>query len=494
MVRVRTRYGVVEGIREQGICSFLGVPYAKPPAGELRFRPPQEPEAWEGVLDCTHFGAPGLQLITDNHVTTERVLGISSEDCLYLNIRTKDPSPDAKLPVYVFIHGGAFETGGSNMKLYEGKGFAEDGIVYVNINYRLGPFGALALASLREEEGITGCYQILDIMQAVRWVHENIREFGGDPDCITIGGESAGAFAVSVLMCMPQMKGMFRRCILESGSIRAAATSVHYGHGNPQIALENSRSVLEDLGLSDSPEDLKRLRSIPGEEILKAWYFKKDGSLRLFRSNPVLDGLLFEGDQVPDPAKQAPADVDLLFGFNTHEGSMFVSRNLTKQQYVQELANMFPEHWQEVWKQYPAEGETEPFQQLSEIYGLQKFKGSMLPYADLLADRGNGVYAYHFDYLTDLMKKEGLGVRHIAELHFVFHSFLGVVGADDPEGNETAALMHRAWSEFIRRGNPGNGWKPYDSKHRGTMRFSKDEMVFESMGRAHEMLWLDSLL
>lgn len=509
MATAETRYGIVSGIEETGgVHAFLGIPYAKAPVGDLRFRPPQEPDAWSGVRKCEAYGAPSLQLVTDNHVTTAKVLRVSDEDCLYLNIRTKAPlagadaasgndariDRTAKLPVYVFIHGGAYETGGGNMRQYEGQAFAEDDVVYVNINYRLGIFGALALDSLRAESGITGCLQVLDAAQAVKWIHENIEAFGGDPENITIGGESAGAFTTSVLMCMPELKGMFRRCILESGSIRAGITSTFYGHGNPQLAVERGRQVIADFGCEDTPEGIKKLRSLPAEELLYKWHFDKNGEPRGFSSNPVLDGLLFSGDCTPDPRVQEPNPVDLLFGFNTNEGTMFADPATTPEAYERTLQIMFHERWQEVNAKYPVDSEHTPYQRLADIYGLQKFQGAMLPYADVLATKGMSVYAYHFDYMTDRLKKEGLGVRHIAELPFVFDRFLNVVGADDEKGNKMARVMHAAWVSFIKTGDPWRGWEKYTPAARRAMCFSAEGIVFRDIDRVDEMLWMDGLI
>ncbi len=508
MAIAKTKYGLVSGIEETGgVHAFLGIPYAKHPVGELRFRPPQEPESWSGVKECKSYGAPSLQLVTDNHRTTAKVLSISDEDCLYLNIRTKAPlaseaaagiadriDSSARLPVYVFIHGGAYETGGGNMRQYEGQAFAEDDIVYVNINYRLGIFGALALDTLRAESGVTGCLQVLDAAQAVRWIHENIEAFGGDPDNITIGGESAGAFTTSVLMCMPELKGMFRRCILESGSIRAGITSAFYGHGNPRSAVERSRTVIADLGCDDTPDGVEKLRTLPAEELLYNWHFDKNGEPRGCSSNPVLDGLLFEGDLMPDPRVQAPNPVDLLFGFNTNEGTMFVDPATDAAEYEKKLQLMFPEHWQDVLAKYPPDAEHTPYQRLADIYGLQKFQGAMLPYADVLAEKGMSVYAYHFDYMTERLRREGLGVRHIAELPFVFNRFLNVVGADDEKGNKMSRMMQSAWVSFIKTGDPSRGWEKYTPAARRAMCFSAEGVVFRDIDRVEEMLWIDGML
>lgn len=503
MITAKTKYGIISGKEEsQGVYAFLGVPYARAPLGELRFRPPQEPEPWTGVRECTKYGAPSLQFAASGHIRNDKLIKKSSEDCLYLNIRTKAPASEengesvidssARLPVYVFVHGGAYETGGGHVRQYEGQAFAEDGVVYVNINYRLSIFGALALDTLRGESGMTGCLQVLDAAQAVKWIYENIEAFGGDPENITVGGESAGAFTVSVLMCMPQLKGMFRRCILESGSIRAGATSVYYGNGCYSSALERSREIIAELGCDDTPEGVARLRTMPAEELIYKWHFRADGEPRRYSANPVLEGLLFEGDLVPDPRVQQPDPVDLLFGFNTDEGTMFIDKKLTEQQYTAELRRMFPKNSDELLKKYPVDEEHTPYQRLSDIVGLQKFKGAMLPYADVLSEMGMSVYAYHFDYMTDRLAGEGLGVRHIAELPFVFGSLLSTVGADDAKGREMSDIMHAAWVSFIKTGNPWNGWEKYTADSRRAMRFSTEGIVFRDIERLDEMLWLDA--
>ncbi len=217
MVKAVTKYGAVKGKKKEGFITFRGIPYAKPPVGDLRFRPPREPDSWEGVRDCTKFGAPALQLFAVSHVLQPNILEISSEDCLYLNVstpavkedgKTGDLSPDeqAKLPVYVFLHGGAFETGGGNMLLYRGENFANKGIVYVNINYRMSIFGFMALEEFRRESSVTGCFGVQDALQALRWVKENIAAFGGDPDNVTLGGESAGASTTSILLGLREAK------------------------------------------------------------------------------------------------------------------------------------------------------------------------------------------------------------------------------------------------------------------------------------------------
>ncbi len=504
MVKAVTKYGAVKGKKKEGFITFRGIPYAKPPVGDLRFRPPREPDFWEGVRDCTKFGAPALQLFAVSHVLQPNILEISSEDCLYLNVstpavkedgKTGDLSPDeqAKLPVYVFLHGGAFETGGGNMPLYRGENFANKGIVYVNINYRMSIFGFMALEEFRRESSVTGCFGVQDALQALRWVKENIAAFGGDPDNVTLGGESAGAFITSILLGLREAKGLFRRCILESGSIVGLNPVARFGAGNPEYYLENSRQVAADLGASDSKEGAALLRSLPAEDLLKSWFFRPDGSYRGKRTDPVLRDFLFDGDFAVDPGTQYINEADLLFGFNTDEGTIFSDKNLTEEGYAERLRNLYGERADEVMQRYPVDAQHTPYERCAEIIGFSSFKASMLPYADRLSGMGKKVYGYHFDYLTERLRKEGFGCRHIAELNFVFRKELKFVGADDERGDAVAAFMNEAWCSFIRTGCPSPDWPQYDPDTAQVMRIG-EQIRSEKIERLDEMKYFENLL
>ncbi|MBR5228863.1 MAG: carboxylesterase family protein [Firmicutes bacterium] len=493
MTIVTTKYGDVQGIREDKYYSFKGIPFAAPPVGELRFRPPVKPAPWQGVRQCTEYGAPCLQLLKKNHVSQKEMLPISSEDCLYLNIKTPEIGQEAKLPVYVFIHGGGFESGGGNMPLYEGEKFAEKGIVYVTINYRLGIFGSYALDTLEKESGCTGHYGILDAARAVEWVYDNIAAFGGDPENITIGGQSAGAFIVSILMCMDSMKGLFKRCIMQSGSIMSSQVRNKYGTGNPEIKKAISRMKAQDLGADDSPEGVAKLRAMPAEDLVLCWEFGAGGYMFGRYGAPVLDNLLFKGDHHPDPRVQPPHDVELLFGFNTDEGTLFAGYSMDEN-YEDVIKDFFPYDWEKVLAKYPDGYMDTKFDQLSDVIGLKSFKACMIPYADVLAKRGLKVYGYHFDYMTEKLENQGLGCRHIAELNMVFDKYHGVIGADDENGYMTADYMNSAWAGFIKNGNPDSetsghpvSWKPYDLADRNTLKIRADGFTNVRLEREEEL-------
>ncbi|MBR2778913.1 MAG: carboxylesterase family protein [Firmicutes bacterium] len=511
MITAKTEYGILEGKKKNNGYLFLGVPYAAPPTGERRFREAADPEPWEGIRPALK-DAPACLQITYDYGGNPRVASGTSEDCLYLNVRTPAPAmqegdhetirTDVLLPVYVFVHGGAFEMGGNSVPLYDGRAFAERGIVYVNINYRLSVFGAMTLESLQEESGrnVTGGYCISDVYKALEWIHRNIRAFGGDPDNVTLGGESAGAFLVSLMLHTDAAGKWFQRAILESGTARGCAVKTKYGRDNYRIMLEGCRALAKELGAEDSAEGLRKLREIPAEELLLRWFVRQDGSLRGLYSDPAAGVWLYGEDRLPDP-EEISAKVDLLFGFNTDEGTMFADPYASEEDYLDLLKDHYPHHWEELAARYPVDASHTPYDRMAESIGLSSFSASMLPYGDRLADSGGRVYCYHFDYLTDALRRQGQGVRHIAELHYVFHRFLRPVGGDNEEGEELAECMNRAWADFICSGDPGTltfknksvSWKAYSKNARDAIRFGQ-ELSFGSLHRLDELLYLDDLL
>ena len=225
---VKIESGRITGVpgRNQSIILFKGIPYAAPPVGDLRWRPPQPAEPWKGIKACDKFGPSAMQAPQAPFMmwSTEFIIDTSlgySEDCLTLNVWTDAESSDGKRPVLLFIHGGAYTSGGSSCEIYDGEGLAKKGVVVVTINYRLGVFGFFAHPALsaESENKVSGNYGILDMIAALKWVKGNIAAFGGDPDNVTIQGQSAGASAVNVLLFSPLAKGLFHRAIHQSSNL-----------------------------------------------------------------------------------------------------------------------------------------------------------------------------------------------------------------------------------------------------------------------------------
>ena len=213
-VVVETRYGPIQGMQEGPLQVFRGIPFAKPPIGPLRLRPPEPPEPWSGIRDATAFGPSPMQASSPFIRITS-----TSEDCLYLNVWTPR-ADDARRPVMVYIYGGRFISGSASEPQYNGSAFAQDGdLVVVTLNYRLGALGFLYLGDLLGEDyADSGNCGLLDIIAALQWVREHIADFGGDPSQVTIMGQSSGAMCVATLLAMPAVRGLFGRALLESGA------------------------------------------------------------------------------------------------------------------------------------------------------------------------------------------------------------------------------------------------------------------------------------
>lgn len=276
MKQVKTNYGVLEGVELEGCSRFLGVPYAKPPIGPLRWQEPQKPESWEGVREAKAFSNRAWQLCTLYHEGDPAGPGINygrefyanpdfmpemSEDCLYLNVWTPAKSADEKLPVAFWIHGGAFLNGWGGELEFDGESFAKKGVILVTINYRLGPFGFLCHRELRDENGRSGNYGILDQLAALDWVRENIGAFGGDPDRITIFGQSAGAMSVQTIVCSPLARGKFAGAILQSGAGYRAGFS-------RDLKQEDAFVMGEAFSAATGASAAQEMRALPAAEIM----------------------------------------------------------------------------------------------------------------------------------------------------------------------------------------------------------------------------------
>jgi para-nitrobenzyl esterase len=252
---VRLRAGRIVGVRVEGACVFRGVPYAQPPVGPRRFRPPVECEPWDGVRDARDFGPIAHQFPTDLEEMQGRMDLAQSEDCLTLNIWTPEPDGERR-PVMVWIHGGAYLNGTGAAEWFDGTSFAtRHNVVLVTINYRLAVFGYLHLAGLSPQEVGSGNSGLLDQIAALRWVADNIASFGGDPGNVTVFGESAGAMSVGVILGTPQAAGLFHRAILQSG----AASSVTTADDATAVTV----AVMTALGLTPEQKGVTRLRELP---------------------------------------------------------------------------------------------------------------------------------------------------------------------------------------------------------------------------------------
>ncbi len=267
MQTVKTDKGYISGttIGEPGkeVSIFRGIPYAAPPVGDLRWKPPQPVEPWEGTRECTEYSniSPRAELPGSSYEFPR------SEDCLYLNVVTPARQPDEKLPVLVWMHGGGYAEGCGNDKIWNNYRLPQNGVVVVTLNHRLGLFGLFAHPALSREspEGVSGNYLFLDLIASLQWIRDNIAAFGGDPDNVTIFGESGGGAKVSIMMLSPLAKGLFHRAICESGT----STVVLTGKSLAEVE-ESGKELFKKLGIDSSDDPLAQARALPFSKILEA--------------------------------------------------------------------------------------------------------------------------------------------------------------------------------------------------------------------------------
>jgi para-nitrobenzyl esterase len=472
---VETTTGTVRGARENAIAVFRGLPYAASPAGDLRFSPPQPPAAWEGVRDATRDGpiAPqGRSRLAHIMGDFERP---QSEDCLTLTIWT--PAPDAaKRPVLVWIHGGAFSSGAGSLPWYSGERFAANGdMVVVSINYRLGLLGFLCLPGVSE-----GNLGLLDQIAALNFVRANIAAFGGDPQNITVAGQSAGAAAIVILMTMPRAHGLFQRAILQSTPFGRMARTLDDAH-------RIGRRLLEVLSLE--PAQATTLKSLPFAELVRAQgevaRLEKKFADTFAPFWPVIDGDVYPGRVAPALKDGAGAAIDIMIGTTREEMAAFycVDEQIARADPAAVeavFASMFksdwPHHYDEIRRTCASNGNAAL---LGELMTQASFLNGSLRMAEWRADQGRPAYVYQFDWQSPA----GFESCHCLEIPFVFNNLANwrdspmLKGADPHETRGLAEAMHGAWIAFARGGKPDHprlpAWPPYRREGRMTMRFDR---------------------
>jgi para-nitrobenzyl esterase len=453
---VKTEQGKVTGkaINNGKVNAFLGLPYAAPPVGDLRWKAPQPTAKWKGERDATKFGAHCAQgRVFDDMVFQDNG---DSEDCLFLNVYTPaDATDKSKLPVMFWIHGGGYSGGASNEPRHNGDFLPTKGVVLVTINYRLGVFGFLATSDLAKEAGGTaGNYALMDMVAALQWVKENIKKFGGDPENVTIFGESAGSFAVSTLMAAQPARGLFAKGIGESGGA--------FSDVLPTDDLQSRLKKDDDWVATLNVKSLAELRALPTDQILVAAKAKKGGF------PPDIDGKFLTE---PIPATYAAgrqARVPLLAGWNRDEGS-FLGNGMTAEKWKATAARLFPDRASEFLKLYPGDTDEQAVDSAG-AYGGDSFI-AFSTWKWLEAHRKTGdspVYRYHFE-LRALPSKfhPGTFAFHSDDIEYVFGTLDTRPGETvRPEDRTLSDQFMSYWTNFARTGDPnGPGlpvWPKYD--------------------------------
>jgi para-nitrobenzyl esterase len=503
---VETTYGPVRGVDRGKVKVWKGVRYAAPPVGDLRWRAPQRPEPWTTVADASRFGfvspQPTLPVVPLD-------LGAPvDEDCLYLNIWSST-APGDKKPVMVWVHGGAYVLGSAGQPLYDGTVLASSGdVLIVTVNYRLGAFGFLDLSTLgaarRRYDTNVG---VRDVVFALQWVRDNIDRFGGDPNRVTLFGESAGAGIVTTLLTSPAAEGLFTRAIAQS----SPATSVYDAERAGRVAA----MLLDELGIDHS--DVDRMSDVPASALVAA-------SQRVFDAVPVQNpGTLpfvpiVDGDVVPDyPVTLAREGrshaVPLIIGTNKHEAALF---RWMKSPLMPITAPAIKAMFAEITSEQP-ELVLPTDEQLGSTYaglrvkargmGIARDVGFRMP-SVWLAEGHSAVapvYLYRFDFATPMHKVLRIGAAHAMELPYVWGNL--VIGPKDPSfrlggrkaGKAVSERLRARWLNFADRGKPIGlpdepAWIPYKEADRACLLIDRVDSVVDDVDSDIRAMWGDNVL
>ena len=468
---VPTQSGRVRGAVIAGVPSYLGIPYAAPPVGPLRWRPPQPPAPWTGVRECVAYGPSCPQM--DSGYQKGQTAGPTSEDCLYLNVFTPSPSRRGRLPVMVWIHGGGFTSGSGDLPNFQGQTLAGDEqVVVVSLNYRLGVFGFFALPALsaESEHGSSGNYGIMDQAYALHWVKRNIAAFGGDPERVTIFGQSAGAQSVLAHYVSPLSRGLFARAIGESARYQ------DFGIGlwtTLPLSVQEAQGegISEQLGVPSGPDQLAALRAVTVDGLLAA--AKPDpspyplGFVTPARPSfqPVVDGYV-----IPDPVwvllgAGRFARVPLLIGSNAEECNMWVS-SIAKDETATvdaaartRVAAYMGGLWPAYQALFPPALHGSAIEATSKLMTVAEFYAPARYAAHCVSRRGVPAYLYYF---TQEPPGTTWGAVHCAEIPFVFGTErnAGPYGEPPPADVQLSATMSAYWTAFAAAGDPNTAGLP----------------------------------
>ena len=463
--------GEVSGVpgRGPGVLVFKGIPYGAPPMGDLRWRAPQPVKPWSGVRIASEVGPACV----GRNFGSIPASGMS-EDCLYLNVWTPTQEIGAKLPVLVWIHGGGFQGGSGYHPYYEGEEFARHGVVVVTFNYRVGVLGFLAHPELSKESAAhaSGNFGMLDQVAALRWVHRNIAQFGGDPAKITISGESAGAYSVSALTTSPMARGLFRAAIAESGAFMVPK------HDAIRL-LSSAEKIGVDFAKSVGAADIAELRAMSADQLMKAVEQMPD----FFAFQPCIDGEFLTEPVYSTYAKHKQAKVPVLIGNNTDEGAFLIPpQRSSVGELKTRIDDMYEANSKLVRSAYPMDSPAELLLSELNFYADSGFNYPMWKWANLQHDVGTPAYVYVFGRVLPSLPgqtykgipREQIGSFHGDEMPYVFGNLDRVNSALDmapragrwePCDYALSNAMLRYWVNFVKFGNPNGGglqvWPQY---------------------------------
>lgn len=442
---VRTEQGLARGVEQQGVHIWRGLPYAAPPVGQGRWRPPEPPQAWAGERDAIQSGPICVQPPSGGDPGVGP--GLPSEDCLYLNVFSPSERQEP-LPVMVWIHGGGFNNGSGTAHLYDGSALARRGVVVVSINYRLGRFGFFdhpALAEGRADEEAAGNHGLMDMVAALRWVQANAAAFGGDPGKVTIFGESAGGAAVTRLMISPEARGLFNRAVVQSGLGREVATGLTApGPRAAPSTWDRGAAFAREAGIEPAAE---ALRAAPADLFLASAPSYFGGDL------PMIDGRVID-DQVEAAfraGRQAP--VPLIIGTNSKEFWWIKPNDPSPYGAVDDA--LTADERAELVQAY---GGQEAFD--GDIVSDMIFNEPARHLARLHSAAGHPTYLYRFDVVAEAMPEPHGGATHAVERPYVFDNLYALGWATTERDQRAATIMADYWTEFARAGDPNGLGRP----------------------------------
>ncbi len=465
---IKISSGLISGSVKGDIYAFKGIPFAAPPLANLRWQAPQPVQAWQGTRACNLFGPSPMQAIPEpfSMWTAEFLIPKEpiSEDCLYLNVWTGAKSVKEKRPVIVWIYGGGFVSGGTACPIYDGETMAKKGIVFVSANYRVGIFGFFAHPELTKESGnnASGNYGLMDQVAALKWVHENIAAFGGDPDNVTIAGQSAGSMSVNCLVATPLAKDLFKKAIAESGA------SVVGGPFGGSATLQQAEQDGVKTAASLQAISLAALRNMPAATLLKAVQSTR---------GPIVDGYVLP-QQIKDifiAGKQN--NITLLTGWNEDEGLIFGPiKNAAD--FTKEVNEKYKTDAPIFLKYYPATNDSiAAVSQLKlsrdMIFGVQNYT-----WANMESAQGAKVYVYRFARKVPATGEYvKYGAFHTGEVPYAYGNLQFVNRPWLPVDYQLANTMSGYWANFATNGNPnGKGladWPAYDTNNKMIMAFNE---------------------
>jgi para-nitrobenzyl esterase len=454
--QVKTSNGVVEGTGKQksGVRMFKGIPYARPPVGDMRWKPPQAAENWKGVRNASKFGPRCMQqpVFSDMDFRSDGM----SEDCLYLNVWTPAQKNKEKLPVLVYFYGGGFIAGDGSELRYDGESMAAKGIVVVTMSYRLGVYGFLAHPELTKESPnhASGNYGLLDQAAALSWVNQNIAAFGGDPKKVTIAGESAGSFSVSAQMVSPLSKNLFRAAIGESGSVLATPSTSRL------VSLEKAEQKGKEFGESLGADSLAKLRALTAEQIQEAtknpwkWQFPM-----------TIDGYFFTESPEKTYSEGKQASVPLLVGWNSEESNwraILGNADPTPENYAKAVNQRFGGRAGEILKLYPGTTREQVMESATDLAGDQFISFGTWKWADIHSRTGKKtVFRYYYAHPRPPMKNPKdnspppSGAVHSAEIEYAMGNLpLNSVYAWTADDEKVSSVMQNFFANFIKTGDP----------------------------------------